>query len=88
MTWLELRSVRAFRATSGDSSKTASLPVRCRPAITGADRANQWLAEMQEGRRLVMVADFGGKLVGMGQLIFRFANGYQDAEAANGATSR
>lgn len=40
---------------------------------------------MKEGRRLVMVAEFGGTLVGMGQLVFRFANGYQDAEAANGA---
>ena len=48
-------------------------------------RAKQWLEEMQEGRRLVMVAEFGGVLVGMGQLIFRFANGYQDAEAANGS---
>jgi hypothetical protein len=40
---------------------------------------------MQEGRRLVMVAEYDGKMMGMGQLIFRFANGYQDAEAANGA---
>ncbi len=55
------------------------------PGENWRDRANTWLAEMQEGRRLVMVADFGGKLVGMGQLIFRFANGYQDAEAANGS---
>ena len=39
---------------------------------------------MKEGRRLVMVAEFDGKMAGMGQLIFRFANGYQDAEAANG----
>jgi hypothetical protein len=48
-------------------------------------RAGQWLDEMQAGRRLVMVAEFGGVLVGMGQLIFRFANGYLDAEAANGS---
>jgi hypothetical protein len=48
-------------------------------------RAAQWLDEMQAGRRLVMVAEFGGALVGMGQLVFRFANGYQDAEAANGS---
>jgi hypothetical protein len=47
--------------------------------------AAHWLDEMHEGRRLVMVAEFGGALVGMGQLIFRFANGYQDPEAANGA---
>jgi hypothetical protein len=50
-----------------------------------AARAGQWLDEMSEGRRLVMIAEFDGKMVGMGQLIFRFANGYQDAEAANGA---
>jgi len=31
-----------------------------------------------------MIAEFDGKMVGMGQLIFKFANGYQDAEAANG----
>ena len=48
-------------------------------------RAKQWLDEMQEGRRLVMVAEYGNQMMGMGQLIFRFANGYQDAEAANGA---
>ena len=47
-------------------------------------RAAQWLDEMKEGRRLVMVAEYDGKMAGMGQLIFRFANGYQDAEAANG----
>ncbi|HEY5349549.1 MAG TPA: GNAT family N-acetyltransferase [Candidatus Lustribacter sp.] len=50
-----------------------------------AARAGQWLDEMRAGHRLVMVADFGGVLVGMGQLIFRFAKGYQDAEAANGS---
>jgi ribosomal protein S18 acetylase RimI-like enzyme len=47
-------------------------------------RVSKWLDEMQEGRRLVMVAEFGGSLVGMGQLIFRFADGYQDPDAANG----
>jgi hypothetical protein len=51
---------------------------------TWASRVNGWLAEMNDGRRLVMVAEFGGALVGMGQLIFRFAEGYQDPEAANG----
>ncbi len=48
-------------------------------------RVNGWLAEMNEGRRLVMVAEFGGSLVGFGQLVFRFADGYQDPEAANGS---
>jgi hypothetical protein len=55
------------------------------PGDTWPARANQWLDEMQAGRRLVMVAEFGGVLVGMGQLVFRFAKGYEDAEAANGA---
>ena len=39
---------------------------------------------MGAGRRLVLVAEYGPKLVGMGQLIFRFADGFQDLEAANG----
>jgi hypothetical protein len=47
-------------------------------------RINTWLDEMQAGRRLVMVAEYDGAIVGMGQLIFRFADGYADAEAANG----
>jgi len=47
-------------------------------------RAGQWIDEMQNGRRLVMVAEFDGKLVGLGQLIFRFAPGFEDLEAANG----
>jgi hypothetical protein len=55
------------------------------PGESWPGRAAQWLDEMKEGRRLVMVAEFDGKMVGMGQLIFKFANGYQDAEAANGA---
>ncbi len=48
-------------------------------------RIATWLEEMQAGRRLVMVAEFERKLVGLGQLVFRFANGYEDPEAANGA---
>jgi hypothetical protein len=43
-----------------------------------------WIDEMQAGRRLVMVAEYGPKLVGLGQLVFRFAAGYEDLEAANG----
>ncbi len=43
------------------------------------------IAEMAAARRLVLVAEFDGKLVGMGQLVFRFAPGYEDLEAANGA---
>jgi ribosomal protein S18 acetylase RimI-like enzyme len=52
---------------------------------TWPSRLAGWLDEMHEGRRLLMVAEYGGALVGFGQLIFRFADGYQDAEAANGA---
>jgi hypothetical protein len=55
------------------------------PGDSWPARAQQWLDEMQAGRRLVMVAEFGGVLVGMGQLVFRFAKGYEDAEAANGS---
>lgn len=64
-----------------DGVLTGSLP----PGETWQSRLTGWLAEMQQGRRLLMVAEFGGALVGFGQLIFRFADGYQDPEAANGA---
>ncbi len=47
-------------------------------------RISSWLDEMQAGRRLVMVAESDRKLIGIGQLVFRFADGYDDAEAANG----
>lgn len=47
-------------------------------------RIGQWLEEMQAGRRLVMVAEYDNTIVGLGQLIFKFAAGYQDLEAANG----
>ena len=53
--------------------------------LSGAEHVNDWIDEMSAGHRLVMVAEFGGKLVGLGQLIFRFADGYQDLEAANGS---
>lgn len=56
--------------------------------IAGGDtwsrRVNQWLDEMQAGRRLVMVAEYNRELVALAQLVFRFANGYEDPEAANG----
>ncbi len=48
-------------------------------------RVSLWLEEMQAGRRLVMIAESDGRVVGLGQLVFRFAKGYEDAEAANGA---
>jgi hypothetical protein len=64
-----------------DGVLTGALP----PGENWPNRAAQWLDEMKEGRRLVMIAEFDGKMVGMGQLIFRFANGYHDPEAANGA---
>ena len=32
-----------------------------------------------------MVAEYGGAIVGLGQLVFKFAAGYQDLEAANGS---
>ncbi len=64
-----------------DGVLTGALP----PGETWATRVNGWLAEMNGGRRLVMVAELSGVLIGIGQLIFRFADGYQDAEAANGS---
>lgn len=53
-------------------------------AETWEQRIATWLGEMQAGRRLVMVAESERKLIGIGQLVFRFAAGYQDPEAANG----
>jgi hypothetical protein len=54
------------------------------PGETWATRIGKWLDEMQAGRRLVMVAEYEGALVGLGQLVFSFATGYEDLEAANG----
>jgi hypothetical protein len=54
------------------------------PGETWSARIGSWLAEMQAGRRFVVVAEAGGKLVGVTQLIFKFAGGYEDPEAANG----
>lgn len=47
-------------------------------------RIEGWLQEMQKGRRLVMVADDGRKLLGVAQLVFIFPPGKNDPEAANG----
>ena len=55
------------------------------PGETWNMRVAKWLDEMQAGRRLVMVAEYDGALVGLGQLVFKFADGYEDLEAANGA---
>ncbi len=51
---------------------------------TWGSRVNGWLDEMQHGRRLVMVAEADRRLIGLGQLVFKFASGYEDPEAANG----
>jgi hypothetical protein len=74
-------SARDVQRLVGDGVLAGVLPA----GETWPSRVGQWLDEMQEGRRLVMVAEFDGKMVGMGQLIFRFAKGYEDPEAANGA---
>ena len=55
------------------------------PGDSWQKRIALWLDEMQGGRRLVMIAEYEGKLVGLSQLVYKFANGYVDAEAANGA---
>ncbi len=49
-------------------------------------RIGRWLAEQQAGRRLMLVAEDASGLLGMVQLIFRFPEGYNDPEAANGST--
>jgi hypothetical protein len=54
------------------------------PGETWAHRYGMWLHEMQLGHRLVMVAESDRRLIGLGQLIFSFAKGYEDVEAANG----
>jgi hypothetical protein len=48
------------------------------------NRINGWLNEMQSGRRLVMVADDGRRLLGMAQLVFKLQPGRSDPEACNG----
>jgi hypothetical protein len=72
---------RDIQRLIADGVVTGSLPM----GETWATRIGQWLAEMQAGHRLVMVAEYGDAIVGLGQLIFTFADGYQDLEAANGS---
>jgi hypothetical protein len=75
-------------AVSKDVARLVSDGVLAGPLPAGdswAARIGSWLDEMQAGRRLVMVAEFERHIVGLGQLVFRFANGYEDPEAANGA---
>jgi hypothetical protein len=50
----------------------------------GLPRLTGWLQEMAAGRRLVMVADDGRKLLGVAQLVFKLPAGRNDPEAANG----
>jgi ribosomal protein S18 acetylase RimI-like enzyme len=54
------------------------------PNETWQTRIEGWLTEMAKGRRLVMVADDGRKLLGVAQLVFRLPEGRNDPEAANG----
>jgi len=49
-----------------------------------ARRAQKWLAEQQAGRRLVLVAEDASGLLATVQLVFKFPEGYNDPEAANG----
>lgn len=78
----------SFRAASNkdverlikDGVLTGALP----PGDSWQKRVLGWLEEMQAGRRLVMVAEMNGRLLGLAQLVFAFGNGYTDAEAANG----
>jgi len=52
---------------------------------TWPQRVELWLAEQQAGRRIVLVAEDAGGLLGSVQLVFAFPKGYNDPEAANGA---
>jgi hypothetical protein len=51
---------------------------------TWNQRIVKWLSEQRTGRRLVLVAEDQGGLLGMVQLVLKFPVGYEDAEAANG----
>jgi hypothetical protein len=51
---------------------------------TWPQRIMRWLAEQQAGRRVILVAEDAGGLLGMVQLVFSFPPGYNDPEAANG----
>ena len=47
-------------------------------------RIKKWLAEMQAGRRYVLIAEDATGLLGLVQLVLKFPPGYNDPEAANG----
>lgn len=51
---------------------------------TWQQRAQMWLNEQQAGRRMVLVAEDNTGLLGSVQIVFRFPEGYNDPEAANG----
>jgi hypothetical protein len=79
----------AFRAASARDAERLVADGVLGGALPAGDswqkRVSAWLEEMQAGRRLVMVAECDGHVAGLGQLVFAFAHGYEDAEAANGA---
>ena len=47
-------------------------------------RIATWLSEQRAGRRVILIAEDAGGLLGMVQLVFKFPLGYDDREAANG----
>ncbi len=51
---------------------------------TWEQRIAKWLAEQQAGRRVVLVAEDHSGILATIQLVFRFPQGYNDPEAANG----
>jgi hypothetical protein len=51
---------------------------------TWAERMTMCLGEQKAGRRVILVAEDQGGLLGMVQLVFKLPLGYDDPEAANG----
>ncbi len=51
---------------------------------TWNQRIVKWLTEQRAGRRVILVAEDQGGLLGMVQLVFKLPIGYDDPEAANG----
>jgi len=47
-------------------------------------RVDNWLAEQQAGRRLILVAENASHLLGTAQIVFTFPPGLDDPETANG----
>jgi hypothetical protein len=54
------------------------------PRESWTTRMTMCLAEQKSGRRVILIAEDQGGLLGMVQLVFKLPPGYDDPEAANG----